>query len=435
MKFFLLLAAIVWMNFSVVRAAEPASGARTNNPALSVYANAMHDTSPVAVPEPSEKAISFYRSGNVLWCVGTAWKLLLPALILFTGFSARLRSWAERSGHKWYFTFALYYTAFTLLCFLVNLPLAYYSGFARLHSYDLSNQIFSKWFGDVFKQLAIFLVSGLATWWLPFLLLRKSPRRWWLYTGLLAMPFLCLTLLIWPVLIDPLFNKFQPLQDKAIESKILALAGRAGIEGGHVYEVNKSVDTKTLNAYVHGFGSSKRIVLWDTTLRTLDEDELLFVMAHEMGHYVLGHIVQDIAFDSLLIFLALYAAHRLAGRVIGRFKEQFGFSTLSDFAALPLIILLSQLFAFVGSPVQMAFSRHQEHEADRFGLELTRNNHAAATAFLKLQQHNLSNPRPGELFILWRSSHPPIGERIDFCNSYRPWETGEPLRYDKYIKP
>lgn len=435
MKLFLLLAGLVCMNFSVVRAVEPTLRTQTNSSPSSLHTNTIHDTSPVAVPEPSEKAMSFYRSGNVLWCIRTAWSFLLPALILFTGFSARLRSWAQQRGHKWYLTFAFYYTAFTLLCFLINLPLDYYSGFVRLHHYGLSNQTFSKWFGDAFKHLAIFLVSGLAIWWIPFLLIRKSPHRWWFYTGLLAVPFLCLTMLIWPVSIDPLFNKFQPLQDKVIESKILALAGRAGIEGGRVYEVNKSVDTKTLNAYVTGFAGSKRIVLWDNTLRTLNEDELLFVMAHEMGHYVLKHIVKSIAFKSAMIFLLLYAAYRLSGRVIARFKERLGFNTLSDIAALPLISLLVQLFSVVGDPMQMAFSRHQEHEADRFGLELTHNNHAAATGFLKIQQHNLGNPRPGELFILWRSSHPSIGERIDFCNHYHPWETGEPLYFEQYIKP
>ena len=171
-----------------------------------------------------------------------------------------------------------------------------------------------------------------------------------------------------------------------------------------------------------------------TTLQTLSEDELLFVMGHEMGHYVLGHIVKDILFSSLMSFILLYAVYRLSGPFIERFKGRFGFSMLSDFAALPLILLLGQLLSFAGSPVQMAFSRGHEHEADRFGLELTHNNHAAATAFLKLQQFNLGNPRPGELFILWRATHPSLGDRIDFCNSYRPWETGQPSRYEAYIQ-
>jgi Zn-dependent protease with chaperone function len=236
------------------------------------------------------------------------------------------------------------------------------------------------------------------------------------------------------MVIDPLFNRFQPLQDKALDAKILALADRAGIEGGRVYEVNKSVDTKTLNAYVNGFMGSKRIVFWDTALRLLNEDELLAVMGHEMGHYVLGHVVQSLLFSAAMLLAGLYAAHRVAAVVLGRFKERFGFTTLQNFAALPLMILLLNLLNLLSAPLQLAFSRHQEHEADRFGLELTHNNHAAATAFLKLQQHNLSNPRPGFLYKLWRASHPPIGERIDFCNRYRPWETGAPSKYADYLK-
>jgi Zn-dependent protease with chaperone function len=392
------------------------------------------DTSLVAVPEPSAKALSHYRSSMALVGVLILWNLLISALFLFTGLSARMRSWAERWGREWYFTFALYCIAFGLVYYLVSLPLSYYAGFVHPHSYDLSNQTFGKWLGDSIKGAAVMIVIGLAAGWFPFLVIKKSPRRWWLYLGLLAAPFLCFMLLIQPVLIDPLFHKFQPLQDKALESKILALAARAGIEGGRVYEVNMSVDTKTVNAYVTGFMGTKRIVLWDTTLKTLDEDELLFVLGHEMGHYVLGHLVKIIAFDSVLILFLYYAVHLLVGRIIARFKTRFGFNALSDFAALPLIILLIQIFALVGMPVPMAFSRHLEHEADRFGLELTHNNHAAATFFVKDQQICLGITRPGTIPKIWLFDHPSLGERIDFCNSYRPWETGQPSRYEEYMK-
>jgi STE24 endopeptidase len=175
-------------------------------------------------------------------------------------------------------------------------------------------------------------------------------------------------------------------------------------------------------------------VFWDTMLKALDEDELLFILGHEMGHYVLGHILKLIAGCSGLILLAYYAAYLLAGRIIARFRKPFGFNALSDFAALPLGALLIQILVLAGTPVLMAFSRHQEHEADRFGLELTHSNHAAATAFVKLQQSNLSNPRPGTIYKLWLGSHPSLAERIEFCNRYRPWETGQPARYDEYIK-
>ena len=118
-----------------------------------------------------------------------------------------------------------------------------------------------------------------------------------------------------------------------------------------------------------------------------------------------------------------------AGGIIRRWQARLGFSELADVASLPLILLLTSQFSLVVTPVMMAHSRWQERQSDRFGLEITRDNHAAATAFVKLQTENLGNPRPGWLYKLWRSSHPPIGERIDFCNSYRPWERGDPLTY------
>jgi Zn-dependent protease with chaperone function len=387
------------------------------------------DRGPVRVPEPSEKAIRYYRSGNVLWVVENVWGIIVPVLFLFTGFSARIRAWAAKVGRKWFFVIGLYFILFTLLNYLIDFPLSYYQEFVRQHAYGLSNQTFRKWFGDSLKELAVGLVIGFATLWIPYLLLKKSPRRWWLYTSILAVPFICVFMLIAPVFIDPLFNDFGPMKNKALELKILALADQAGIEGSRVYEVNKSVDTKAINAYVNGFMSTKRIVLWDTILQKLDEQELLVVMGHEMGHYVLGHVIKGILFFSLLILATLYVANLTAGHLISRFKERFGFSQFSDIASLPLLILLINSFSLIVTPIALSFSRHQEHEADRFGLEITRNNHAAATAFVKLQQENLSNPRPGPLYKLWRSSHPPIGERIDFCNTYKPWERGEPLRY------
>jgi Zn-dependent protease with chaperone function len=224
------------------------------------------------------------------------------------------------------------------------------------------------------------------------------------------------------------------MKDKAVEGKILALAGRAGIEDGRVYEVNKSVDTKALNAYVTGFMGTKRIVLWDTIIAKLTPRELLVVMGHEMGHYVLGHVYKGIFFFSALILFTLYLAHRSADGLIRRFKHRFGFDRLADVASVPMLLLLLNAFTLAITPVAMAFTRHQEHEADRFGLEITQDNRAAAMAFVKLQEENLGVPRPGWLYKLWRASHPPIGERIDFCNEYRPWKTSAPLKYQHLFK-
>jgi Zn-dependent protease with chaperone function len=303
------------------------------------------------------------------------------------------------------------------------------------HQFGLSNQTFAKWATDSLIAFGVSTVIGFLLVFGLYWLLARSPRRWWLYMGLASVPFVTLLLMVAPIWIEPLFNKFGPMKDKALEAQILALADRAGIEGSRVYEVAKSEDTKTVNAYVTGFLGTKRIVLWDTTLAKLDDSQVLLVMGHEMGHYVLGHVPQLLGLGSLLILLGLWIIHRTAGALIARYRNRWGFSELSDVASVPLVGLLFSLVIFVLTPGILAFTRHTEHEADRFGLEITRDNHSCGTAFVRLQEENLGNPRPGTLYKLWRSSHPPLGERINFCNDYRPWETGQPLRYGKYIRP
>jgi Zn-dependent protease with chaperone function len=195
------------------------------------------------------------------------------------------------------------------------------------------------------------------------------------------------------------------------------------------------VDTRTLNAYVTGLGATRRIVLWDTLLRRLTPEQIEFVMAHEMGHFVLGHVAIIILAATLLATLSFYLIHRVARRMITRHTRRFGFDQLSDPASLPLLILVGTVVSLIASPVVLALSRHQEREADRFALELTRRNRAAAEAFVRLQEDNLAVPRPGLLYTLWRGSHPSLGDRVDFANHYRPWETGDTLRYGELFRP
>jgi len=265
--------------------------------------------------------------------------------------------------------------------------------------------------------------------------MRRSPRRWWVYTWLPATAATVFMVFITPVWIDPLFNKFSPLKDKALEAEIVALAERAGIKESSVFEVEKSADTKSMNAYVTGFMGSKRIVLWDTLIAKLDRRELLTVMGHEIGHYVLRHVLQGILLSSALSLFGLYVFYRVSGRLIRRFKARFGFDRLTDIASWPFVLLFFSVANLALDPFILAFSRHVEHEADRFALELTRDNHADATASSKLQIQNLSVPRPGLMYELWRASHPSVGERIDFANAYKPWVKGESLRYGHLFKP
>lgn len=397
-------------------------------------AQTVQSSTPVVVPSPSEKAMSYYNSGIVLWIGGTILSLLIPFLFLQTRASAKIRDFAQKIGRKWFFAITIYFIIFLILTYLLGLPLDYYQDYLREHDYGLSNQSLGRWFSNSLISLIVSLVVGSLFLWIPYLLLRKSPRRWWLYTSVLLIPFIFLAVLVTPVWINPLFNNFGDMKDKQLEAKILALADRAGIEGSRVYEVDKSADTNAVNAYVTGFMSTKRIVLWDTILKKLDERELLFVMGHEMGHYVLGHVWKGVLFTVVLIFITLFLAYKTSNYLIKKYGARWGFSELSDPAAFPLILLIISVFSLLISPLTLAYSRYAEHEADRFAIEITRDNQAGATAFVKLQTENLSNPRPGEIIKFLRASHPPIGERVDFCNSYKPWETGEPLKYGDLFK-
>ena len=395
---------------------------------------ALPECSHVAVPEATEQAMRYYRSGNVLWFLGQLWSLGVPLLFLVSGFTGKLSALSQRWGKKWYFTIVIYLALFILLSTLLNFPLDFYAGFIREHAYGLSTQSFGRWVSNYGKGVMVTIISAAAFVWIFYLLLKKSPRRWWLYGAFVSIAISFFMMLIQPIWIDPLFNQFGPMKDKGLEKEILGLAARAGIDHGRVFEVDMSQDTNTLNAYVIGFGSTNRIVLWDTTIQQMKPDEILFVMGHEMGHYVLHHLWWSLAYFSALAIVGFYLIYKASNYLVKRYSKRFGFKQLSNIASLPLFLLLITIFSLLTDPLSNAISRCMEHEADRFGLEITQNNKAAAEAFIVLQQSNLANPRPGLLYKIWRSSHPPLGERIDFCNSYCPWKQDQPEKYGKYFK-
>jgi STE24 endopeptidase len=393
-------------------------------------------TAEVAVPEPSALAVRYHRSGNVLWAGATVLDLLLPAALLFTGLSARVRRVAERlAGGRRFATIALYAVAYVLIQALVFLPLSWYAGYVRQHAYGLSTETAAAWLDDWAKALAISAVVAALLLWVPYWLLRIRPRRWWLWTGLLTAPLTVLAMIVVPVYIAPLFDDYGRMRDRALEQRIARLAARAGIPDSRIYEVRKSAETRQVNAYVTGFGGTKRIVLWDTLVDRLLPDEVEFVVGHEIGHFVLRHTLTIIVAATLLATLSLWVVHRVAGWLIARFRERFGFDRLDDVASMPLLALVGGVVILGSTPAALALSRWQEREADRFGLEITRDNNAAARAFVRLQMDNLAVPRTGLLFRLWRGSHPDLADRIEFANRYSPWLRGQPLRYGDRFAP
>jgi Zn-dependent protease with chaperone function len=267
--------------------------------------------------------------------------------------------------------------------------------------------------------------------WLAYLILDKSPTRWWLWLGLVSLPLIAGTALLRPILFEPIFNDFEPLKDKTLEARILDLAARADIPGRKVFEVDKSAQTKKYNAYVSGFGASQRIVLWDTTLQGLEQDEILFVMGHEMGHYVLGHVWKGILISSAISLGLFFAAGGLSSWALRRFGPRWGFTRLADIASMPLLLATINVVSFVIQGPIYAYTRGIENEADVYGLEITRDNDAAARAFLKLGAQNKSNPEPSRIVEVLLYSHPPDGRRLRLALDYKPWESGKPNRYFK----
>jgi Zn-dependent protease with chaperone function len=389
----------------------------------------------VAVPRPSPLAMRYYQSGNWLWLVREFWTTALPAAIFVTGLSARLRAAVERHVGGPNLVAIIYLAAYLALVALLGLPLSCYAGYVRQHAYGLSTQSPGRWLGHWGVGVGVQIFTAALFGWIPFAVMRRFPRQWWLVTGALVVPFLFLVAMVKPIWVDPLLNRYGPMRDQALEATIQSLARRAGIAGSRVFEVDMSRDTKAVNAYVTGFLGTKRIVLWDTMIDSLEPDELLVVMGHEMGHYVLGHLARGLLFTALLVLIGLWLVDRAARAILARLGTRVGVTHLADPGSTPLILAVAHLVSLVLIPVGFTYSRAQEHEADRFALELTRANHAAATAMVKLQRENLGNPRPGWFYTVWRGTHPSAGERIDFANSYRPWESGGQMWYAGHFKP
>lgn len=377
----------------------------------------------VPVPEPTPEAIRYYQSGIVLWLLASTWALALPAALAWWGWGPRLRRAAERVlGSRrpaWLLVVAVF-ALWALLEFVLDLPLDFYASYLRPHAYGLSNQALAKWSGDAVKALGVGLVLGAGAIWFPYWLLRRTPRWWWFWSGVAALPVMAFVTLIAPVAIDPLFNDFGPMKDTALETRVLELARRAEIADARVFEVEKSVDTHTVNAYVTGLLGSHRIVLWDTLVRKLEPDEVLAVVGHEIGHSTLRHVEKGLAATAALTLAGLFLVDRLARGLLRRFERRIGVTDLADPASLPLLLFSIALVGALLLPPGLAISRHMEREADRYGLELTGDGHAAARSFVKLQRENLSYPQPARWLVLLRSSHPPLAERIEAANGYRP---------------
>ncbi|HEY5585188.1 MAG TPA: M48 family metallopeptidase [Ruminiclostridium sp.] len=403
---------------------------------LNTYPEKMQVAVPdvVTVTMPSQEALDFQKNKVTTWLVRLFLGFVVPAFFLFSKLSVNIRNWATRKTKRWILIIILYFLAYSVIEMLIYLPLDIYTGFVRMQHYGLSNQTFSQWFIEMIKSFIVNSIITSIIIWVPFLIIKKSPKRWWLYIALASIPYLFVMSYIQPIVIDPMFNQYKQIEDAGLSSKIDGLLSKTSIENCQVFQVDKSKETNQMNAYMTGVFNTKRIVLWDTTINFLTVDEVLGVVAHEVGHYLMGHVWKSIVFGGLGSIIILYIIYRMSNWVLRRSKGRLGFNKLSDIAAFPLIMLLINIMVFATAPLSNAYSRSIELDADRFELELTQNNFATATGTVKLHQQSLTMPEPGLVYLLWTYDHPTFKSRVDFANDYRPWENGQPLKYQKYIK-
>lgn len=358
------------------------------------------------------RAISLRSSSLSIWAIRLILSFLIPTLFLVTGLSNELslRLGQGRGFIVWGILFAMTYFA---IIFIINLVFSFYSSYYLPHEYGLSEQSVFRWLEVNIKSFIINDLLIALVIWIPYLIIQASPSSWWLYLGLLYIPFAIFINFIYPFLITPIFNNYSEIEDKNLRGKIEEITVRAGVEDADIYVLDKSKDTKTINAYMTGIYKSKRIVLWDTIL-DLEDEEIVAITAHEIGHYVKGHIWINIVISSIATIFILFLVNKSALWLLINSNGSFGFSNIGNYASLPLIILLLNIFVFISNPIENYISRAMERQADLYEISLTEDRDAAISAMEKIFNQSLGVPRPSNIYRIWYSSHPSLDERIEF---------------------
>ncbi len=382
---------------------------------------------PVAVPETTATALARIRSANIHWAAFRLLDLAIPLLILFTGLGARLRRMCESlSGHRWFWTLTLFACVYLVLAALIALPFDFYAGYIEAHVAGRSSQTLANWFKGEGVSVVVRLVVASLLIWIPYRLMVRSPRRWWLYCALALIPFAFLALVALPVWIKPLTTSYKPLADRALDARIKTLASRCGVVNIPVFVGGNSTE-------VDGLGPTNRVILQSNLASVESPDQIEFTIGHELKHYVMGDNWKALAIIAAFLLIGFWLTDRLGRAAVRRFFLRWGFSELSDPASLPLIVFILTFLWLATLPFFNMFARHIELEADRFGLELTHQNRAAALIFVRDAQTDLA-PDWGTFFQIFQATHPSIRVRIEFANSYKPWEHGAPLVYGNVCK-
>ncbi|HET7208927.1 MAG TPA: M48 family metallopeptidase [Terriglobales bacterium] len=370
-------------------------------------------TTPLPVDTP--EARRYNRIRRWLGIADFVLGLVLLLILLLSGWTGSIRDFAYRGADQNYPLAVFFYVAILLvLSKLLGFGLDYYS-FRLEHRYHLSNQKLRSWVWDQVKSWLVGLVLATILVEVLYFTIRQWPQHWWLASWGIFIGLFVFFAQIAPVVLLPLFYKFEPLENEGLKERLVRLSQRAGTRVRGVYEWKLSEKSRKANAALTGLGATRRIILADTLLHNYSEDEIEAVLAHELGHHVYRHIPKSIAVQAGITLFGFWAANAVLHYAIDR---RHMFETLSDFANLPLLILVSTVLSLVLMPVLNAYSRFNERQADRYCFQSITSVEPFISSMNKLAEQNLAERAPSRLVEWFFHSHPAITKRVAAAESW-----------------
>jgi STE24 endopeptidase len=351
--------------------------------------------------------------------------ILFILVLLFLGFSARIRDFSLNYTSSPWILVMLYLFIIGVIYEVLSFPLDFHEGFVLEHKFNLSNQKLGGWLKDHLKGIGVSFVIGLIVVEILYFLLRNFPLSWWFIAAVVFILLLILFSKFFPLIILPLFFKFTPLEDEELERRLLELAFRAksstkggSASGGKVVGVFKwglEEKTKKGNAALSGWGKTKRIILSDTLLKNYTPDEIETILGHELGHFRKRHIWKGLSLNGILSFLGWYCVYKILNSSLG----YFNLKGIDDIAGFPLIALVFSILSLVFLPGANLYSRFLEREADIFSLELTQKPDAFISSMEKLTVQNLAEYQPNKIIEFIFHSHPSMAKRIKLAEEFK----------------
>lgn len=358
-----------------------------------------------------------------LW--GTVVSVLTDGLLLKFALSSRFRDVGERwfrrpAGVVW--VTALLYG---LAGFVLTLPWTIYTDFIREGQYGLMNQSFGSWSLDMLKGLLVSLVIFPLMAMAVYAVIRRFPRRWWLFGAGISGLFVALGALIAPVFIMPLFNHYTELPDGPVRARVVAMATANHVPAQHIYLVDASKQSKRISANVSGLGPTIRISLNDNLLHRTTEAETAAVMGHELGHYVLNHVWRNVVVMTLLAAAGFFIASRVAPLLIARHGARWGVRDLADPASMPVLAIVLAVLSLFAQPLFNTLIRLDESEADAFGLNAAHEPDGFASVAMKLSEYRKIEPGPIEEMLFF--DHPSGATRVRMAMQWKKDHVANPV--------